>query len=237
VNIDIENNTDWLHLWKFDSLQQKINTKSASVCLSHKEITRAQKFINESDRTRYIKAHYFLRQVLTKYLKINANQIEFVKGFNNKPYLKFQNSDSIYFNLSYRDNMFLLGISSCETMGVDIERIREVNDVSSFCNDYFAAQEKEIIMTSHNKDEQLAKLFTFWVIKESVIKALGTGFTKPLPTYDLHVFLETPISKPNFDLSAFWTIQQIKINDHYKAAFAIKSEKVAVENYRYEINI
>jgi phosphopantetheinyl transferase len=83
VTVDIENNTDWLHLWKFDSLQQTINTNSASVYLSDEEMTRAQKFINESDHTRYIKAHYFLRQVLTKYLKINANQIEFVKGFNN----------------------------------------------------------------------------------------------------------------------------------------------------------
>lgn len=232
LNID-----NWLHIWRSDSTLHTINIDKAFNCLSNEEIKRSKKFINESDRTRYIKAHYFLRQVLTKYLNINANQIEFVKGFNNKPYLKFQNSESIYFNLSYRDNMFLLGISNCETMGVDIERIREVNDVSSFCIDYFAAQEKEIIMTSHNKDEQLAKLFTFWVIKESVIKALGTGFTKPLPTYDLHVFLETSISKPNFDLSAFWTIEQIKINEHYKAAFAIKSEKVAVENYRYETNI
>ena len=220
----------WLHLWKFDSSDTSIDLDLALLNFSEEEISRAKNFIHDPDRERYVKAHYFLRKVLSKYLKINARDIKFSRGINGKPFI----NNTLFFNLSYRDTFFLLGISNCSKMGVDIEKIKSIEDIPLFCENYFALKEREIITAENNKLNQLSLLFTLWTMKESVIKALGSGFLHPLTNYDLNSFLYQNASAPNFDPENSWTIQMINVKQGFKAAFAIQTSQVNIDIFEYE---
>ncbi|HWY12243.1 MAG TPA: 4'-phosphopantetheinyl transferase superfamily protein [Bacteroidia bacterium] len=233
MNLHIPDKKEWFHLWIFDSSNVITNTDAALQFLSEEEIARSKLFLNKADSLRYITAHYFLRVILSKYVEIPPAEIKFSKGINDKPYLKNQLPLPLYFNLSYRDNIFLTGISNCEFIGVDVEKIRNIDDIHSFTANYFSKKEREEIEMQINKQEQLSMLFKFWTMKEAVIKALADGFTKPLPNYDLHSFLNLPISIPNFDNENSWTIQQIKIKSGFKGAFALKAKNIYTETFKY----
>ncbi|MGZ4098442.1 MAG: 4'-phosphopantetheinyl transferase family protein [Bacteroidia bacterium] len=230
------NSTNWIHVWKLDSNSILIKKKQLETFLSAQEMERSKRFINHEDKMRYLTAHYFLRKVLSKYLKIPAQKINFSLGINNKPYVKFHILPELYFNLSYRDSLFLVGVSNCEIMGVDVEKIYPIDNIKDFCKNYFSKKEQQIIESQKNRNEKLSFLFEFWTMKEAIIKALANGFTKPLTSYDLSGFMISPELIPKFDKGNTWTVSQIKMLPNYKAAFAVRETDIQVGSFDYEDN-
>lgn len=234
MNIDDSNKACWLHLWKLDSACINVDLDSALASFAEDEILHSKKFIYKPDSERYLTAHYFLRKVMQRYLKMPMPEIKFTTGLNGKPFLIDHDLFSLYFNLSYRDSFFLLGVSNRSTIGVDVEKIRKIEDVNGFCKNYFSEKESEKIKSAKAPQDQLNILFTFWTMKEAVIKALAVGFKEPLTNYDLSVFIESPVSFPGFDLTNAWTIGQIQLGEKYKAAFAVNSKNVTLETFDYK---
>lgn len=184
----LSNNGPWLHLWKLDEGLVHTDAYAALKGLSDEEVERVNKFITVRDSVRYITAHDFLRKVLSRYLGVAPSAIRFSKGLHGKPCLEQPASPPLYFNLSYRDTLFLLGISNMSTMGVDVEKTREVDDIEAFSSQYFSVSERKKIRTAAARPDQLAMLFSFWTMKEAVLKALATGIIGALPDYDLCAF-------------------------------------------------
>jgi 4'-phosphopantetheinyl transferase len=231
MNTNREQNKPWLHIWKLDSDLTTIDTRVAGQFLSEEEIILAKNFLHQEGRNRYVTAHYFLRQILSRYNELSPAEFKFLKGYNGKPYINTK--EPLSFNLSYRGSQFLAGISNCSTMGVDIEKIRDVDNVSGFSECYFSEKEQEQINRQDNRQDQLSLLFKFWTMKESVIKAFGTGFTKPLWNYDLSPFFNTPVCAPDFDQQNAWTIKQINVKPGYTAAFAINTHEVEYKEFEF----
>ena len=83
---------------------------------------------------------------------------------------------------------------------VDIERIRKVKSLSAFANKILGAQELEEYaeLANGSKTFFLGKQFAG---KEAFVKALGTGFKKPIFPKDIQI-LRNSIGKPEILLSA-----------------------------------
>jgi 4'-phosphopantetheinyl transferase len=226
-----KNKFSWLHIWKLDASRSTVNESQLLKDFSAEEIQRAKKFIHDADRKKYITAHYFLRDVLSKYLRVQRKSIEFESGLNGKPLLK--NNFSLYFNLSYRDQLFILGISDAEQTGIDVELIREVDDIPAFCKNFFSVNEIKIINEA-TENEKLFRLFTFWTIKESFIKATAKAFSEPLPLYDLHEFFHRKYAKPA-GMRQTWSIGQIDVPDGYVASYAVQAEELNSKIFNYEL--
>ncbi len=233
MQVQLSHNGPWLHLWKLDAGLVHTDAYAALKILSDDEVERANKFITVRDSVRYITAHYFLRSVLSRYLGVAPSATRFSKDPYGKPCLEQQLSPPLYFNLSYRDNLFLLGVSNISTMGVDVEKVREVDDIETFSAHYFSVNERAKISAAAARPDQLAMLFTFWAMKEAVLKALAIGITGALPDYDLYAFLETPSAVPGFDPAHAWTIRSLDIAPGYKAAFAVNTGEVAWDITEY----
>jgi 4'-phosphopantetheinyl transferase len=107
------------------------------------------------------------------------------------------------FNISHTENLVVCGLSDTNTLGVDVEKVRDV-DLSLF-QEVFSEKEWERITFEANAKEQF---FRFWTQKEAGIKANGRGLSLPLRQLSLQ---EGKILIENQS----WSIKEIPLKAGY----------------------
>jgi 4'-phosphopantetheinyl transferase len=213
-----------LHIWRYVLDEEDYHTEKTQPLLSANEQARCNEYINEAEKIRYTCNHRFVRKVLATYLHIPASDISFSHAAMGKPFVK---DSSLFFNYSYRTTFGLLAVSKQHEIGVDIERMKVLQDTPTFASFSFSEREKELIFNSSDETFQ-ETLFTFWTFKEAIIKALGVGLNTDLTQIDLADFFYSNTNPLAYDANTIYTIQQINAIAGYKAAFAIKGH---VSNY------
>ena len=234
--LDFPNQNTVVHTWKYDLNAFELDVVNIQKSLSVEETERANRFFNPRDKKRYLLVHYFLRDVLSKYQKnISKETIEFYKGIHLKPYLQQQQDEQpLYFNLSYREDYAIVAISNSDVLGVDVEKIKPLENIKNFITTFFSIEEQQLILQQPTEQERLAILFRFWTIKESIIKALGVGFELPLINYNVSEFIKNTSAYPHFNSTDKWYICPIEMNDTYKASFAVKTNTLNYSIFNYE---
>lgn len=87
------------------------------------------------------------------------------------------NCPGIHFNLSHSGTLAVCAVSD-RPVGVDAEEMQKADmRVADLC---FQPAEKEWILASADPDRSFTRL---WVRKESFLKLLGTGFSRPANTF------------------------------------------------------
>lgn len=99
---------------------------------------------------------------------------EFERTENGKPYAE----GAAFFNISHSGSFAVAAVSDCE-VGVDIERIREVNLKIA---EKFSSDEREYILSAENPQKAF---FEIWTAKEAYLKKCGTGITVPLNSFSV----------------------------------------------------
>lgn len=132
-------------------------------------IEESNRFLNDRDKKSSLGVAY----LLDKYLKISEDDI-YYNEFK-KPYTK-----NIFFNVSHSGNYVAL-VKDKKEVGIDIELIDK--DKVKFSNKIFTQSELDWI----NEKDSDNRFFYLWVIKESVIKAIGKGLSVPLQTIDINI--------------------------------------------------
>lgn len=221
-----------LHIWSYEVDENEYHLEKTDPLLSEEEKIRCSKYINEAEKIRYTCNHRFVRKVLAKYLNLPAAHVEFSVAELGKPFVKNSN---LFFSYSYRTTFALLAISKEHEVGVDIEKIKVLQDAPTFASFSFSEREKEIIFKSAAENFQ-DTLFTFWTFKEAIIKALGVGLNADLTQIDLSDFFYSELNPLAFDANAVYTIKRLKTHQGYKAAFAIKGKVNDITEYEYVEN-
>jgi len=214
-----------LHIWRYELDEREYDAEKTNPILSAQEQARCNDYIHEAEKIRYTCNHRFVRRVLATYLNMPASHVTFSYAAMGKPFIK---DASLFFNYSYRTTFGLLAISRQQEPGVDIERMKTLQDTPTFASFSFSDKEKEIIFNSADEDFQ-ETLFTFWTFKEAIIKALGVGLNADLTKIDLSDFFYNHVNPLVYDHNEVYTIKQINAIKGYKAAYAIKGH---VSNYR-----
>jgi 4'-phosphopantetheinyl transferase len=156
-----------IHLWTA-SLDAPADCVAAMRgLLSDDELERAGRFHFEKDRTAFILARGFLRTMLRRYL---SGEVRFVYGPHGKPALDHAGPG---FNLSHTGGLVLLGLVLESEIGVDVERIRPIENRDAIAERYFSPSEYGQVLS----DEVF---FQCWTRKEAYIKAVGGGLSIPL---------------------------------------------------------
>jgi 4'-phosphopantetheinyl transferase len=93
-----------------------------------------------------------------------------------KPSLK----EPVNFNISHSEDLVVCAVGKDIQFGVDVEKIRPV-ELDHFTNVMTAPQWKEI----KTSPDITRKFLTYWVIKESVIKADSRGLSIPLEEIEI----------------------------------------------------
>ncbi len=176
-----------IHLWSF-SLEQSPDSLSAlAKLLSAEEQARSGRFYFERDRRRFIAAHGFLRRLLSRYLPTSPEQLRYVYGARGKPALSQTGGHRrLCFNLSHSGELALCGVAYDRELGVDIEKIRPLDDLDSLARHFFSAAEYEQLQAL--PDAQRSEAFYLcWTRKEAYLKAGGDGLARPLDQFSVSV--------------------------------------------------
>ena len=162
-----------IHLWTASLHAPDDCVAAMRALLSQDELDRAGRFHFEKDRTAFILARGFLRTMLGRYL---GGEVRFVYGSHGKPALDRAGPS---FNLSHTDGLAMLGLTLEGEIGVDVERIRPMEDREAIAERYFSPSEYGQVLS----DEVF---FQCWTRKEAYIKAVGGGLSIPLKSINTH---------------------------------------------------
>jgi 4'-phosphopantetheinyl transferase len=122
-----------------------------------------------------------IRKILSGKLKLDPAHILLKQHEKGKPYL--ENTD-LHFNISH-SGKWVIAAFSHNVIGIDIELIREPN--YNVAERFYSAY--EIQQLNSFSDNELKKLYFFdlWTLKESYLKAIGTGLTKSLSSFTIKI--------------------------------------------------
>lgn len=113
--------------------------------------------------------------------------------YNGKPYIA---GCPLHFNLSHSGGRVICAV--CEyPIGADIQKLSPYKPALS--SRFFTGEEQAYLSESDNKDIDFTRI---WSLKESYIKALGTGLSMPLNSFSVISGKTIGMAETGFD--SFW---------------------------------
>jgi 4'-phosphopantetheinyl transferase len=125
-------------------------------------------------------------------------------------------SNDIDFNISHSGKYVMCAVGRHIRLGIDIEEIKQI-DVKDFENVMTGAQWKDIF----NSEDLYRSFFSYWTIKESVIKADSRGLSIPLDS--IHVYGDEAICD-----SRTWYLTDLCIDQNYCTSLAANEKNIEV---------
>jgi 4'-phosphopantetheinyl transferase len=217
----MELGADEVHVWEID-----LDTEMEASALSGDERTRAAGFKFEIHRRRFIHGRAVLRKILGAYLNRNPGDIFFDYGPAGKPGLQGADLD---FNLAHTDGMALLGVARRGRIGVDIELIREMNDMANVAAYAFAPGEVKRWRALPMAD-RTAAFHRCWTRKEAYLKATGEGVAQRLHSLEV-AFEPATAARILSGAEGEWTLADVSREPIYAAAFAVEGGPVGIRKF------
>lgn len=219
---------DDVHVWRWRLGRASDNVSVLKRLLSSDEVARAERFYFPRHHDAFVVARAGLRQTLARYLDISPEAIAFRYGDAGKPELPRAGCGELAgrefaFNLSHSGDWALCAVARRGPLGVDIERVREMNDAAGLARRYFAAAEVRVWQTLAPA-EQLAAFFRCWTRKEAYLKALGDGLRAPLDRFVVSFAPGEPprlVEPSPHDEHRDWSIEDLDVGDGYAAAVVV----------------
>lgn len=142
-------------------------TPSGLDVLSQEEQQRALRMKHEGARNCFIRSHFAVRHILSKYLGQRPEDITFRVQPRGKPEV-----NGIKFSLSHTEGQALLGITLLRNIGIDIERMRPIERLNDLVERFLSKDEK---LDVFDAEDSLERFFKIWTAKEALAKATGIG--------------------------------------------------------------
>lgn len=129
-----------------------------------------------------------------------------------KPYISERDlsGNNIFFNISHSGQWIICGVSDRE-LGIDIEEIKKAK--TKVAERFFTKEECDSIAGLEG-EEQDRYFYLLWTVKESYLKYLGTGLTKPLNSFNV-VVNKDDIRVDESTLSASLKFSNINIDSEH----------------------
>lgn len=217
-----------VHVWSTDLNITKEQENEKLVVLSPDEIARANRFHFAIHRSRFIAARSVLRELLSIYLKMPAQAIQFAYTTHGKPFLLLDNQSLLQFNLAHSNEVAVYAFTLNHPIGIDIEKIQN-QYTPAVAKRYFTLQENEALM--HLPNEKRASCFySIWAKKEALIKALGKGLSITLSSFS--VGLELTQQTVILENETWWLIP-LDIQLDYASAIATNQHIREITYWRF----
>lgn len=211
-----------VHIW-LAAIDERYNKLLTNSYLSENEKEREGKFAYDIDSFIFSVKHCLLRIILGRYLLCHPSEIRFKNNHYQKPAIAYP-STSIQFNISISSNRFVAAFSQHNAIGVDIEQIRQIENIKRLTKDYFTPNEADWVY-SHLDSMLETAFFSIWTKKEAIVKATGQGLNIQLNTFD--VLSKNPITLIGDD----WHLIPLNIFDDCATALAINNPNTKLSFY------
>jgi len=143
------------------------------------EAAEINKKLKNTDKEMALLSKILTRTLLSEYTEGNPLSLRFNKGKYGKPYLP--QYPHVHYNLSHAGNILCLVIADSE-IGVDIEKEKEIEDAVM---QFSCSQEEYDQLKSFIPESRISSFFKIWCLKESFLKAIGTGLYRELKSFSI----------------------------------------------------
>jgi len=190
---------DIWHLSFSDASAGSDSFKEAMETLNLEEQAKAQAFVKEKDREKYILSHLFLRKVLSRYFpNIAPKEWCFEKNRYGKPYLHAKHGITFHFNLSHSESHVYMICSEQYVCGIDVEESKNM-PLSEGVSALLFSEEESLVYKSLSEKEKVRMFYLYWTLKEAHLKALGSGLMElELSTLNFEPFVDLYIDENHF---------------------------------------
>ncbi|MEL6108668.1 MAG: 4'-phosphopantetheinyl transferase superfamily protein [Planctomycetota bacterium] len=177
-----------LHIWHAaasDDAPGRLETHCESL-LDSEELAAADRFRVATARNQHVVGRGMVRWLLGG-ASVPPQRIRFGCGDHGKPFVVEPAAARQPFNIAHTDGLVLCGIADNETLelvGVDVEPMNR-RTTTDLAERYFSPPEVAALRAQPNH-EQKRFFLRIWTLKESFIKALGTGLSTPLADFAFH---------------------------------------------------
>lgn len=221
-----------VHAWRVPLNHSSERTAHLLEVLSSDEREKAGRYHFDKDRNQFVQARAALRFILSEYLNVRPQELEFSYGPQGKPALANGHADnSLRFNLSRRDGLALIAVTRNREIGVDVELIRADLPVFEIAETIFSEVELAALR-SLPESMRAAGFYNCWTRKEAYVKARGEGLSFPLKQFDVSL---TPGAaakllnvRDDLDEVDRWILQEIPVAEGYIAALAVEGTNLNV---------
>lgn len=150
----------------------------SDACLSTRERERVAGLFSPEDRQRALLAHGLKRQVLSRLLGCSPESVDIRYQARGKPFVP---GTDIRFNLSHSGDWVVLGLATGHALGVDVEAAPP-SQLMPLARWLFHPEEYRQWLEAGCPGDCLP---AYWVMKEALVKAIGSGVTLPFYTLRL----------------------------------------------------
>ena len=217
-----------VHIWWVSLQQQQDVVARHRMLLSPEEKQRSARFHFEKDKRRYTVARGSLRTIISGYIRRSPDELRFDTGRYGKPFLAgLGEAEELGFNLSHCEDLALIAVTSGRSVGVDVEKIREMQDLSLILNRFFTAAERELV-DSFPGEERTTSFLALWVRREAAAKARGLNLSAALSKMNLPLYPLGEgicIEEPDHRI---WFIQDLKLDPYHVGAVCVEGKNCSL---------
>jgi len=201
--------------------------KDTSSLLNILDDTEQQRYhrLHRNHRHRYLLSHAACRNILSRYTGYTASEIQYTLNTHGKPGLI---NSPFTFNLSHSHDLAIIVIGAGTEIGVDVEYIKPKPNWKKLAKRFFNTDEYSYLL-QQAENHQLESFFQLWTRKEAFIKALGTGLSTPLKSFDSSHAEQIKID----DADNCWYQKDLTLDSAYKGCVVQNTKIKKIRYYVY----
>jgi len=203
--------------------------------LSADELESVGRLHFADDRRRYIAARGSLRQILGEYSGTPPAELRFCYGERGKPCL--ESHSALEFNLSHSGDIALLAVTRIGPIGIDVERVRPIEDLLGLARRNFSRSEYETLVDLPEAQHE-DSFFRCWTRKEAYVKAVGDGLALSLDDFEVSFapgdqarFITIGGSKNE---GCAWSLESLEPAAGYVGALAVRGQPTTLERWIWQ---
>ena len=225
------------HIWRASLDQPADMIAKFAPLLSKDEYQKAKRFHRLTDCQRFIAGRGILRKIISAYLSLAPDVVQFVYNQYGKPFISAaQNHGALSFNLSHSHGMALYAVARGRRIGIDIEHKREDFATLEVAERFFSKDEFEALKAVPT-DQRTRAFFNCWSRKESYIKAIGMGVSYPLDEFTVSLALNVSPALLKVDEDATeasrWNMYELDAGEEYAAALIVENPSVFIRQFEW----
>lgn len=230
-------NQNEVHVWNYPLNIVETDMDFFYGLLSDEEKKGIDKIKLQGVRDKRVTSKAIVKDIISKYLGINSDQIKYSYNRFGKPVLPENiNLPCLNFNISHSENLGIIALVKKNQIGVDVERLIDLTDIDDIIILCFSKNEQRLFKDLEGL-EKTRLFYKIWTGKEAFIKAVGKGFSFPLEniSFGLNINKEIMIS----EISDFqenlnnWHVYNFTPEENYTSTIVVNLNSFLIEKFSW----
>lgn len=220
-----------VQVWRIPLDPPEERLAACRALLADDERARSDRYHFPADGRRFAVARGALRCILSAITFVAPAALTFDYDAHGKPSLAAgQTTSAVEFNVSHAGDLALVAVSVGRAIGVDVERLRPIEQMDDLVRQTFTARERAAFALIP-LDRRRRAFFEVWTRKEAMLKALGVGLSREPSTIDVWGDPDIQLGDPAE--SALWTVLELDPGMDYVGALAVRARNVTVQTWEW----